>query len=105
MLAANLEGIDPKSLRDTADKLKDKLGQAAVVLSTVNNGKISLVAGVSKAETSQIKAGDLLNHVAQQVDGKGGGRPDMAQGGGSNPDALDDALDSVIDWVKKTLKI
>ena len=105
VLAANLEGVDPKSLRDTADKLKDKLGQAAVVLSTVNNGKISLVAGVSKAETSKIKAGDLLNHVAQQVDGKGGGRPDMAQGGGSNPDALDDALDSVIDWVKKTLKI
>ncbi len=105
VLAANLEGVDPKSLRDTADKLKDKLGQAAVILSTVNNGKISLVAGVSKAETGKIKAGDLLNHVAKQVDGKGGGRPDMAQGGGSNPDALDDALDSVIDWVKKTLKI
>ena len=105
VLAVNLEGVDPKSLRDTADKLKDKLGQAAVVLSTVNNGKISLVAGVSKAETGKIKAGDLLNHVAKQVDGKGGGRPDMAQGGGSNPDALEDALDSVIDWVKKTLKI
>ena len=105
VLAANLEGIDPKSLRDTADKLKNKLGQAAVILSTVNNGKISLVAGVSKAETGKIKAGDLLNHVAKQVGGKGGGRPDMAQGGGSNPDALDSALDSVIDWVKKTLKI
>jgi alanyl-tRNA synthetase len=103
VLAANLEGVDPKSLRDTADKLKDKLGQAAVVLSTVNNGKISLVAGVSKAETSKIKAGDLLNHVAKQIDGKGGGRPDMAQGGGSNPDALDAALDSVMEWVRKTL--
>jgi alanyl-tRNA synthetase len=105
VLAVNLDGVDPKSLRDTADKLKDKLGQAAVILSTVNNGKISLVAGVSKAETSKIKAGDLLNHVAKQVDGKGGGRPDMAQGGGSNPDALDDALDSVTDWIKKKLNI
>jgi alanyl-tRNA synthetase len=104
VLAANLENVDPKSLRETADKLKDKLGQAAVVLSTVNNGKVSLVAGVSKAETGKIKAGALLNHVARQIDGKGGGRPDMAQGGGSNPDALSDALDSVIDWVKKTLK-
>jgi alanyl-tRNA synthetase len=104
VLAANLENVDPKSLRETADKLKDKLGQAAVVLSTVNNGKVSLVAGVSKAETGKIKAGALLNHVARQIDGKGGGRPDMAQGGGSNPDALSDALDSVIDWVKKTLR-
>ncbi|MCK5896626.1 MAG: alanine--tRNA ligase, partial [Cocleimonas sp.] len=101
VLAANLEGIDPKSLRDTADKLKDKLGQAAVVLSTVNNGKISLVAGVSKAETNKIKAGDLLNHVAKQVGGKGGGRPDMAQGGGNNPSALEGALASVIHWVKE----
>jgi alanyl-tRNA synthetase len=104
VLAANLENVDPKSLRETADKLKDKLGQAAVVLSTVNNGKVSLVAGVSKAETGKIKAGALLNHVARQIDGQGGGRPDMAQGGGSNPDALSDALDSVIDWVKKTLR-
>jgi alanyl-tRNA synthetase len=101
VLAANLKDIDPKSLRDTADKLKDKLGQAAIVLSTVNNGKVSLVAGVSKAETNKIKAGDLLNHVAKQVDGKGGGRPDMAQGGGSNPDALESALASVVKWVKE----
>ena len=101
VLATHLEGIDPKSLRDTADKLKDKLGQAAIVLSTVNKGKISLVAGISKAETSRIKAGDLLNHVAKQVGGKGGGRPDMAQGGGSNPDALESALASVVQWVKE----
>ncbi len=105
ILAVNLDNIDPKSLRETVDKLKDKLGQAAVVLSTVNNGKISLVAGVSKTETNKIKAGDLLNHVAKQVDGKGGGRPDMAQGGGSNPDALDSALDSVEEWVRKKLNI
>ena len=105
ILAVNVDNIDPKSLRETVDKLKDKLGQAAVVLSTVNNGKISLVAGVSKAETNKIKAGELLNHVAKQVDGKGGGRPDMAQGGGSNPDALDNALDSVEEWVRKKLNI
>jgi len=101
VLAANLEGVDPKSLRDTADQLKNKLGQAAVVLSTVNNGKVSLVAGVTKAETSKIKAGDLLKHVASQIDGKGGGRPDMAQGGGNNPDALEGALASVTQWVKE----
>ncbi len=105
VLAINLDDVDPKSLRETADKLKDKLGQAAVVLSTVKNGKISLVAGVSKAETRKIKAGDLLNHVAKQVDGKGGGRPDMAQGGGSKPEALDGALDSVEEWVRKKLNI
>ena len=101
VLAANLEGVDPKSLRDTADQLKNKLGQAAIVLATVNNGKVSLVAGVTKAETSKIKAGDLLKHVASQVDGKGGGRPDMAQGGGNNPDALEGALASVSQWVKE----
>jgi len=100
VLAANLEGVDPKSLRDTADQLKNKLGSAAVVLSTVNNGKVSLVAGVTKAETSKIKAGDLLKHVASQIDGKGGGRPDMAQGGGNNPEALEGALASVTQWVK-----
>ena len=101
VIAANLEGVDPKSLRDTADQLKNKLGQAAVVLATVNNGKVSLVAGVTKAETSKIKAGDLLKHVASQIDGKGGGRPDMAQGGGNNPDALSGALESVVSWVKE----
>jgi alanyl-tRNA synthetase len=101
VLATHLEGIDPKSLRDTADKLKDKLGQAAIVLSTVNKGKVRLVAGISKAETSRIKAGDLLNYVAKQVGGKGGGRPDMAQGGGNNPDALKSALASVVQWVKE----
>ena len=100
VLAANLDGADPKSLRDTVDQLKNKLGKAAVVISTTANGKVSLVAGVTKAETSLIKAGDLLKHVASQVDGKGGGRPDMAQGGGNNPDALPAALDSVVAWVK-----
>ncbi|PWQ92416.1 alanine--tRNA ligase [Leucothrix pacifica] len=101
VLAANLEGADPKSLRDTADQLKNKLGQAAVVVATVNGDKVSLVAAVTKAESATIKAGELLGHVAKQIDGKGGGRPDMAQGGGNNPAALPAALDSVVNWVKE----
>lgn len=103
VLAAQLDGVDPKSLRDTLDQLKNKLGKAVVIISTVVDGKVSLVAGVTKAETSQIKAGDLLKHVALQIDGKGGGRPDMAQGGGNNPDALPAALESVKDWVEGQL--
>jgi len=101
VLAANLEGADPKSLRDTADQLKNKLGKAAVLVATVNGDKVSLVASVTKAESATIKAGDLLGFVAEQIDGKGGGRPDMAQGGGTNPAALPAALESVVDWVKE----
>ena len=101
VLAANLEGADPKSLRDTVDQLKNKLGKAAVVISTIANGKVSLVAGVTKAETATIKAGDLLKHVASQIDGKGGGRPDMAQGGGNDVKALPSALESVVAWVEE----
>ncbi len=100
VLAANLEGVDPKSLRDTVDQLKNKLGKAAVLVSTIANNKISLVAGVTKEETSTIKAGDLLKHVASQIDGKGGGRPDMAQGGGTDINALPAALESVVAWVE-----
>jgi len=103
VLAAKLEGVDPKSLRDTVDQLKNKLGKGIVVLGTVANDKVSLVAGVTKAETKQIKAGDLVNHVATQVGGKGGGRPDMAMAGGSDIAALDGALASVNDWVKEQL--
>ena len=103
VLAANLEGADPKSLRDTVDQLKNKLGKAAVVVSTIANGKVSLVAGVTKAETATIKAGDLLKHVASQIDGKGGGRPDMAQGGGNDTKALPAALKSVAKWVEEQL--
>jgi alanyl-tRNA synthetase len=101
VLAANLEGADPKSLRDTVDQLKNKLGKAAVLIATVQGDKVSLVAGVTKGETGTIKAGELLAHVAKQIDGKGGGRPDMAQGGGNNPAALPEALDSVVNWVKE----
>ena len=103
VLAANLEGADPKSLRDTVDQLKNKLGTAAIVLATVKGDKVSLVAGVTKDATSKIKAGELVNQVAQQVGGKGGGRPDMAQAGGSEPENLDAALASVNDWARAQL--
>ncbi|HEX4856986.1 MAG TPA: alanine--tRNA ligase [Limnobacter sp.] len=100
VLAAKLEGADVKQLREAADKLRDKLGNAALVLATVLEGKVSLIASVSKDATSKVKAGDLVNFVAQQVGGKGGGRPDMAQAGGTQPENLDAALASVVDWVK-----
>ncbi|HEY0634962.1 MAG TPA: DHHA1 domain-containing protein, partial [Gammaproteobacteria bacterium] len=103
ILAANLEGADPKSLRDTVDQLKNKLGSAAVILAAVQGDKISLVAGVTKDATDRIPAGELLKQVAEQVGGKGGGRPDMAQGGGTNPAALPAALSSVISWAKARL--
>ena len=103
VLAAHIEGSDGKTLRELVDQLKDKLGNAAVVLSTVQDDKITLIAGVSKEQTSRIKAGDLVNSVALQVGGKGGGRPDMAQAGGDNPAALPAALKAVPDWVKATL--
>ncbi len=100
VVAANLEGADPKSLRDTVDQLKNKLGTAAVVIAAVNGSKVSLCAGVTKAETKNIKAGELVNFVANQIGGKGGGRPDMAQAGGDQPENLATALASVADWVK-----
>ena len=103
VLAAQLDGADPKGLRDTLDQLKNKLGASAIVLATVQGDKVSLVAGVSKDQTKSIKAGELVNVVAQQVGGKGGGRPDMAQAGGNQPQALPAALASVPDWVRGKL--
>jgi len=103
VLAARLDGADPKSLRDTVDQLKNKLGSSAVVLATVSGDKVSLVAGVSKDSTDKLKAGELVNMVAQQVGGKGGGRPDMAQAGGTQPESLEAALASVPDWVRSQL--
>ena len=100
VLAANLEGADVKTLRDTLDQLKNKLGTSAIVLAAVNGDKVSLVAGVSKDAVSKIKAGDLVNSVASQVGGKGGGRPDMAQAGGDQPENLAAALKSVTAWVQ-----
>ena len=103
VLAAKLDGADAKSLRDTVDQLKNKLGCAAVVLACVNGDKISLAAGVTKDATDRIKAGELVNQVAQQVGGKGGGRPDMAMAGGNQPEKLDQALISVENWVKQQI--
>jgi alanyl-tRNA synthetase len=103
VLAAQLEAADPKGLRDTLDQLKNKLGSSAIVLATVQGDKVSLVAGVSKDQTQAIKAGELVNVVAQQVGGKGGGRPDMAQAGGNQPQDLPAALASVPDWVREKL--
>jgi alanyl-tRNA synthetase len=103
VLAARLDGADAKGLRETVDQLKNKLGAAAVILAAVNGDKVALVAGVTKAETGRVKAGELVNHVATQIGGRGGGRPDMAQAGGSQPENLDAALASVGDWVKQQL--
>lgn len=100
VLAAKLEGVDAKSLRDTVDQLKNKLGHAAVVLAAVDGDKVSLVAGVTKGETKRLRAGDLVNSVALQVGGKGGGRPDLAMAGGKNPAGLDAALQAVPEWVR-----
>ena len=98
-----LEDVDPKSLRQVCDNLKDKSGSGIVCLATVTGGKISLVAGVTKDLTDKVKAGDLVNHVAAQVGGKGGGRPDFAQAGGSDVDALPGALASVRDYLQEHL--
>jgi alanyl-tRNA synthetase len=103
VLAAVLEGADAKTLRETLDNLKDKLKSAAVVLGTLADGKVTLIAGVTADLTAKVKAGELVNFVAQQVGGKGGGRPDMAQAGGTEPDKLPAALASVVDWVKGKL--
>ena len=101
VLAANLEGVDPNGLRDTVDQLKNKLGSAVIVLATAAGGGVRLVAGVTGDLTSRFKAGELVNHVASQVGGKGGGRPDFAQAGGSDAGALPGALGSVEDWVRE----
>ncbi len=103
VLAAALDGADAKSLRETIDKLKDKLGSAAIVLGSVELGKVTLIAGVTANLTGTIQAGELVNFVAQQVGGKGGGRPDLAQAGGTEPAKLSDALKSVAAWVQQRI--
>lgn len=100
VLAANLENADAKTLRETLDQLKDALKSCAIVLSTVADGKVTLIAGVSADLTGKVKAGELVNFVAQQVGGKGGGRPDMAQAGGTQPEQLPAALQGVKGWVE-----
>jgi alanyl-tRNA synthetase len=101
VLAARLEGADSKALRVTLDQLKDKLGSAVVVLATEADGKVSLIAGVTKDLTDRLKAGDLIREVAEKVGGKGGGRPDMAQAGGNDPTGLPAALALVDGWVRQ----
>jgi alanyl-tRNA synthetase len=103
VLAAQLEGADVKTLRETVDKLKDKLKSAAIVLASVDGGKVSLIAGVTPDASKKVKAGELVNFVAQQVGGKGGGRPDMAQAGGTEPANLPAALAGVTGWVQQQL--
>ncbi|MFA7268568.1 MAG: alanine--tRNA ligase [Sterolibacterium sp.] len=103
VLAAQLEGADALALRETLDKLKDKLKSAVIVLGSAVDGKAALIAGVTPDLTAKMKAGELVNSVARQVGGKGGGRPDMAQAGGSEPDKLAQALASVSDWVAQRI--
>ena len=101
VLAAVLEGADVATLRETMDKLKDKLKTAAIVLASVSDGKVSLIAGVTADATGKVKAGELVNFVAQKVGGKGGGRADMAQAGGTDPSGLAQALLAVPGWVSE----
>jgi alanyl-tRNA synthetase len=100
LLVTQLDGADPKSLPDALDQLKNKIGSGIVILGTVSDGKVGLIAGVTRDLTDRFNAGELVNHVASQVGGKGGGRPDMARAGGSQPDALPAALESVEGFVR-----
>ena len=103
VLAAKIDGADPKALRETVDRLKSRLGSAAVVLATVKAEKVALVAGVTNDYTDRIEAGMLANHVARQVGGRGGGRPELAQAGGNDPSRVDQAIRSVAGWVRGQL--
>jgi len=103
LLAARLDGADPKSLRDTVDQLKNKLGSAVILLAAVNGDKVNLIAGVTKDLTDRLRAGDLVKLAAQEVGGKGGGRPDMAQAGGNDPGGVSRALELARSWVSEGL--
>jgi alanyl-tRNA synthetase len=105
LLVSRIEGVDGGALRDAVDKLKDKLKTAVIVLAAVDGSsrKIALVAGVTADQTARVKAGELVGMVAAQVGGRGGGRPDFAQAGGTDPDKLDEALASVEPWVRERL--
>ena len=103
VLAAELPGLDNKGLREALDRLKDKLGEAVIVLASVQDGRVALVAGVTKALSRRLHAGELIKAVAARVGGKGGGRPDMAQAGGNDPKGLRAALEAVPAWVEKQL--
>ncbi|NII10280.1 alanine--tRNA ligase [Oleiagrimonas sp. C23AA] len=100
VVAARIDGLDAKSLRDSVDRLKQQLGDCVVLLAAGNEGRVSLVSGVNGAALGRLKAGELVADVAGKINGKGGGRPDMAQGGGTDSPELDDALSAVPDWVR-----
>jgi alanyl-tRNA synthetase len=101
VVAAEMPGADRQALMETADQLKNKLGEGVVVLASVEDGKVTLVSGVTKSATGRVKAGDIMKHLCAQLDGKGGGRPDMAQGGGNDASRLTDVLAGVAGWVEK----
>lgn len=103
VLTAALDGVDPKALRNTVDQLKNKLGSAVIALAVVKDGKVSIITGVTKDHMHKIKAGELVNMIAQQVGGKGGGRPDLAEAGGNQPEHIRHALESVYTWVEQKL--
>jgi alanyl-tRNA synthetase len=104
ILTASLDGADSRTLRDTVDQLRNKLGSSAIVLASAENGKVRLIAGVSKDATGKIKAGELVNIAAAEVGGKGGGRPDMAQAGGDHPENIGRALDAAKQWLRQALQ-
>jgi len=103
VLVSQLNGADNKALRGMVDELKNQIGSGIIMLGNVSGDKVGLIAGVTKDLTSKVKAGELVNMVAQQVGGKGGGRPDMAQAGGTDASALPAALESVSDWLTERL--
>ena len=103
LIVARVDGLDAKALRDAVDMIKSRLDEAIVLLASVAEGKAALVAGVKGSTMGKVKAGELLAHVAGQIGGKGGGRPDMAQGGGPDGPALAAALAGVKDWVAQRL--
>jgi alanyl-tRNA synthetase len=103
VLATKLDNMDSKSLRTTVDQLKNKLGSGIIALGTVREDKVSVIVGVTKDHMDKVKAGELVNHIALQVGGKGGGRPDLAEAGGTQPENLGKALESVYGWVKGKL--
>lgn len=103
LLTAILPGMDPKSLRSTVDQLKNKLGSAVIALAVVQDNKANVIVGITQDQTNKIKAGELVNMIALQIGGKGGGRPDLAEAGGNQPENLPTALESVYEWVTKKL--
>src|SRR5699024_5976169 len=104
LVAARVDGLDAKALRESVDRLKQQLGRCVVLLASGRDGKAFLVAGVGGAAAGRIKAGPVVGHVAAQIGGKGGGRPDMAQGGGTDSPALDTALTELVPWLSSQIK-